>query len=170
MCDGVGISSFGRDVVKELENNNIAVDLSHASDRLFYDVINIAKKPVIATHSNSRKITNVKRNLTDEQFRIISQMGGIVGLNFYRGFLNNNEEKASIDDIILHAEHFLNLGGEDVLAIGSDFDGADMPTDISGVESIPSIYQRFLKEFGEKITKKIFFDNAFLCFTNFDNN
>lgn len=81
LCDGIGLSSFGRDVVKELENNNIAVDLSHASDRLFYDVINIVKKPVIATHSNSRKITNVKRNLTDEQFRIISQMGGIVGLN-----------------------------------------------------------------------------------------
>lgn len=164
-----GLTSFGKEVVKRLEENNISVDLSHASDELFYDVINIAKKPVIATHSNSRAVTDVKRNLTDIQFKIIRDMGGIVGLNFYKGFLNTDEEKASIDDLVRHAEHFLNLGGEHTLAIGSDFDGADMPGDIKGIETIPEIYQRFEREFGVKLTKNIFFNNANMYFTNFDN-
>ena len=168
-CQGVGLSQFGKDVVKELENNCIAVDVSHASDKLFYDVIKIARKPVIATHSNSRAVTDVKRNLTDEQFKIIRDMGGIVGINFYKGFLNNDENKASIEDILRHADRFLNLGGENILAVGADFDGADMPVDISGLETVPAIYSRFLTEFGTNITKKIFFDNANLYFSNFDN-
>lgn len=165
----VGLSNFGKDVVKELEKNNIAIDLSHASDKLFYDVISLAKKPVLATHSNSRSITNVNRNLTDDQFKIIRDMKGIVGLNFHVDFLNSTPDNASIDDLLRHAEYFLNIAGEDTLAIGSDFDGATMPSDISGIQTIESINQRFIREFGENITKKIFFDNANLYFTNFDN-
>lgn len=169
MCsNNCGITKFGKDVVKELQRNNIAVDVSHASDRLFYDVVNIVQKPIIATHSNSRTLCKAKRNLTDEQFKIIRDMGGIVGLNFYKGFLNDDENKSSIDDIIRHAYHFLNLGGENVLCIGSDFDGADMPRDISGIECVPAIYKRFCDEFGANVTKKVFFDNANMYFTNFD--
>ncbi len=169
MCNNdIGLTPFGKEVVNKLEDCNIAVDVSHASDKLFYDVIKIAKKPFIATHSNSRAITNVKRNLTDEQFKIIRDMGGIVGINFYKGFLNENEDDASIDDVIRHTEHFLNLCGENTLAIGSDFDGADMPNDIRDLTSIPAIYQRFLSEFGVNITKKIFYNNANMYFTNFD--
>ena len=169
MCKrDIGLTSFGKEVVKMLEENNIAVDVSHASDKLFYDVVKIAKKPVIATHSNSRTVTDVKRNLTDEQFKIIRDMGGIVGINFYKGFLNNDEDEARIDDIIRHTEHFLNLSGENTIAIGSDFDGADMPSDICDLTSIFAIYQRFLSEFDVNITKKIFYDNANMYFTSFD--
>lgn len=163
-----GITAFGKEVVKNLCDCHIAVDVSHASDRLFYDVVDICKTPIIATHSNSRKITDNKRNLTDEQFKIIRDSGGIVGLNFYKGFLNNNPDKACIDDIIRHACHFLNLNGENTLAIGADFDGADMPSDINSISDIPVIYSRFCDEFGAKLTKKLFFDNANLYFTNFD--
>lgn len=170
MCSNpTGLTDFGVDVVKQLNRHNISIDVSHASDALFYDIVKHTKKPIVATHSNSRTVTDVKRNLTDEQFKIIRDMGGIVGLNFYKGFLNNNEEEASIDDILRHAEHFLNLGGEDTLAIGADFDGADMPGDIRGVETIPVIYEWFLRYFGAKVTKNIFFDNANMYFTNFDN-
>lgn len=164
-----GLSNFGELVVKELEKNNIAVDISHSSDKLFYDVVNIAKAPIIATHSNSRAVTDVKRNLTDEQFKIIRDMGGIVGLNFYKGFLKADENMACIDDLVRHAEHFLYLDGENTLALGSDFDGADMPYDIKGIESVDLIYERFCKEFGAKLTKKVFFENANMYFTNFDN-
>ncbi len=167
-CQDVGLSDFGREVVKELQRNDITIDVSHASDKLFYDVINLSTKPVIASHSNSRFITDVMRNLTDDQFRIIRDQSGLVGINLYKGFLNNVPDRASIDDIIKHTEHFLNLGGEHILAIGADFDGADMPDDIKGIESIPDVYNRFLSEFGTNITKKIFFDNANLYFTNFD--
>lgn len=165
-----GLTMFGRDVIKQLELNNIVVDVSHASDKLFYDVLKYAKKPFIATHSNSRVITDNKRNLTDEQFKIIRDIGGIVGLNFYKGFLNIDEENACIDDIVRHAYHFLELGGENTLAIGADFDGADMPCDIMGLESVFDIYTRFCDEFGAKLTKKVFFDNANMYFTNFDNS
>ncbi len=167
--DGSGLTDFGKEVIKELENNKIAIDLSHASDKLFYDVISLATKPVLATHSNSRTVTDVKRNLTDDQFKIVRDSGGIVGLNFYKGFLRENENKACIDDLVRHAEHFLNLNGENTLAIGSDFDGADMPYDIEGINTVPAIYKRFEAEFGAKLTKKIFFDNANMYFTNFDN-
>ena len=170
MCNNAtGLTGFGRDVVTELNNHDISIDVSHASDELFFDVVKHTRKPVIATHSNSRAVTDVKRNLTDEQFKIIRDMGGIVGLNFYKGFLNDIETQASIDDILRHAEHFLNLGGEHTLAIGADFDGADMPSDIDGIVTIPAIYQRFLGYFGAKLTKNIFFDNANMYFTNFDN-
>lgn len=170
MCNNdIGITPFGKEVVRKLQNSNISVDLSHASDRLFYDVIDIIEKPVIATHSNSRAITNVKRNLTDEQFKLIRDSGGVVGLNFYKSFLNNDESKACIDDILRHAEHFLNLDGENTLCIGADFDGADMPSDISGIETIKSIYDRFCEYFGANVTKKVFYDNANMYFTNFDN-
>ncbi len=163
-----GITKFGKNVINVLESNNIAVDVSHASDKLFFDVLKIAKKPIIATHSNSRAITDNKRNLTDDQFKIIRDMGGIVGLNFYKGFLNDTEDNACVDDLLKHADHFLNLNGENTLAIGADFDGADMPNDILGIESVPSIYERFCSEFGAKLTKKVFFDNANMYFTNFD--
>lgn len=169
-AQGIGLTDFGKEAVRKLEENNIAVDLSHASDKLFFDVVNIAEKPVIATHSNSRAVADVNRNLTDEQFKIIRDMRGVVGLNFYKGFLNNDENKANIEDLLRHADHFLNLGGEDVLCIGADFDGADMPEDIKGMESISSIYQRICEEFSVKIAKKIFYDNANFYFTNFDNN
>lgn len=165
-----GISDFGKLVVKELEKNNICVDVSHSSDKLFYDVVKVSNKSFFASHSNSRTITNNKRNLTDDQFRIIRDTGGIVGLNFYKGFLNDNEDKASIDDIVRHAEHFLKLDGENTVAIGSDFDGADMPIGIFSIADVSTVYERFIKEFGAKLTKKLFFDNANMYFTNFDNN
>lgn len=164
-----GITKFGIDVIKELEKNKITVDVSHASDRLFYDVMNNSTRPIVATHSNSRAITNVKRNLTVEQFKAIVKRKGIVGLNFHKTFLNNNEDSASKFDILRHFEHFLALGGEDTLAIGADFDGCNLPSDINGVDSIPDIYELFLKEnYSETLVRKIFFENARKFCENFD--
>lgn len=164
-----GITKFGIDVVKQLEKNNITIDLSHASDRLFYDVVNNTSKPLAATHSNSRAVTNVRRNLTDEQFKIIMKRKGIVGLNFHRAFLNNREEEASKIDLLRHAEHFLSLGGENVLSLGADFDGCRLPRDIKGQESMGEIYELFLREnYSESLVKKIFFKNALDFCENFD--
>ena len=164
-----GITPFGIEVIKELENNNITVDVSHASDRLMYDVFTHSTKPIVATHSNSRAVTNHKRNLTDEQFKIISKRGGIVGLNFHKHFLNNNPDTASKTDILRHAEHFLSLDGENTVAIGADFDGCELPDDISGIDSMSEIYEMFLKEnYSETIVNKIFFENAFKFCQNFD--
>ncbi len=164
-----GLSVFGVDVVRELNKRNITIDVSHASDRLFYDVMNITTRPVVATHSNSRAITNVRRNLTDKQFEIIRDQKGVVGLNFFRGFLNNNPDKASRYDILRHADHFLALRGEDTLAIGADFDGCRLPQDLTGIENVSEIYELFLRHnYSESLVQKIFYKNALKFAENFD--
>ena len=165
-----GLTDFGKSAVKELENNGIIIDVSHLSQRAFYDVAEIAKKPFIATHSNSKTVTNHTRNLTDEQFNIIKSNGGIVGINFHNSFLNNREEEASINDIFKHTEHFLSLGGENTIAIGTDFDGGKLPRDIKGIDTIEQIYDKFLQlNYSETLLDKIFFKNAYNLCQNFDN-
>lgn len=165
-----GLTDFGRLAVKEMEKWGIIVDISHASDKLFFDVAEISTKSIIATHSNSRCITNHKRNLTDEQAKHIASNNGIIGLNFHNEFLNNDSEKACIFDIIRHAEHFLSLGLENNICIGTDFDGCTLPEDIKGSENMADIYEMFLKHnYKESVINKIFYGNAHKFFENFDN-
>ena len=166
----IGITSFGKEAVKEMQKNKIAIDVSHACDRLFYDVMRITSAPIVATHSNSRKICPHRRNLTDEQFKLIRDTGGVVGLNLCRDFLSSKNRVTS-EDIIRHAEHFLNLGGENTLCFGTDFDGADMPDDITDIEKISDLYNSFIEKGYEKdILSKIFYENAHNFFQGFDKS
>lgn len=159
-----GITEFGKNVIKSMEKLSIAIDISHASDNLFYDVVNFSSGPLVASHSNSRSVCKHRRNLTDEQFKIIKSRNGIVGLNFSRDFLKEND--ASAYDILRHADYFLSMGGEKTLCIGTDFDGTDMPNGISGIESMQSLYELFLKHnYKESLIDDIFFNNAFEFFT-----
>lgn len=169
--DGVGVENagglteFGRRAVKEMEKNNIVVDISHASEKMFYDVAQITEKPFAASHSDSKEVCPHRRNLTDEQFNVIKQRGGIVGLNFCRDFLNKTATNAKMYDIIKNAEHFLSLGGEKTVAIGGDFDGADIPCDMKGLEAMPDLYEMFLHHnYSESLVEDIFFNNAFRFF------
>jgi len=161
-----GLTSKGKKAVKIFEDNNIFVDLSHSSVRTFYDVAEVSSKPIIATHSNSYTICPHKRNLTDKQFEIIKNSGGIVGVNFYPPFLSSNENLASIKDLLKHIYHFLSLGGEDTLSIGSDFDGCDTLSELNSIEKIPFLYETLLKHgFNEQVVQKIMYDNAHNFFT-----
>ena len=81
-------------------------------------------------------------------------------MNFYKAFLNDQPEKASMEDVLRHAEYFLALGGEDVLAMGGDWDGADLPEDMPGLSSIPKLYELFLQHYPEHLVDKIFYGNA----------
>lgn len=165
-----GITGFGKSVVQEMERNGIVVDVSHASDRLIYDVAEIANKAFIATHSNSRSVTNHRRNLTDEQFEIIKDRNGIVGINFHRDFLSDNPDTSSKYDLLKHIYKFLSLGGENTICIGTDFDGCNLPDDITGSESLTEIYEMLLKHnYKESLIRKIFYENALNFFENFDN-
>lgn len=164
-----GITSFGKQAVTEMEKNGIIIDVSHASDKLFFDVAEITTRPFVATHSDSRAVTPHKRNLTNEQFNIIKANKGLAGLNFHKDFLNSNPDNASIYDVLRHAEYFLSLGGEDILAIGSDFDGCCLPNDISGSECMDDLFELFLKHnYPESLVNKIFYENALNFFENFD--
>lgn len=156
-----GLTDFGKSAVAKMEQNSIVVDVSHSSVPMFYDVAELSTKPFCATHSNSKQICPHRRNLTDEQFSIIRDKGGIVGLNLSRGFLREDEDKACMLDVLRHAEHFLSLGGEKTLAIGTDFDGTDIPIDMTGIESMNKLYELFLKHnYNEKLLEDIFFNNA----------
>lgn len=156
-----GLTDFGKSVIAKMEQNSIVVDVSHSSVPMFYDVAELSTKPFCATHSNSKQICPHRRNLTDEQFSIIKDKGGIVGLNLSRGFLREDEDKACMLDVLRHAEHFLSLGGEKTLAIGTDFDGTDIPIDMTGIESMNKLYELFLKHnYNEKLLEDIFFNNA----------
>lgn len=158
----VGLTSFGKEAVGAFENAGILVDLSHASPELFWDVVEIAQKPLVASHSNSKSVCSFPRNLTDEQFEAIKNSGGLVGLNFCPDFLNDKGEEASMDDVLRHAERFLSLGGEDTLAMGSDFDGTELPKDMEdGLSAIPRLYELFLRHnYPEALVDKIFYGNA----------
>ena len=163
--DSKGLLEFGRKAVKELERNKIILDISHASERLFYDVAETAESPLVASHSNAKKICSHKRNLSDSQFDIIKKSGGLVGLNFCIDFLNDKAEKSSMYDVLRMAEYFLLLGGEKVVAMGGDFDGADVPKDLNGIEKMGELYEMFLKHYSESVVEDIFFNNAFEFFS-----
>lgn len=163
-----GLTEFGKKCVKKLESKNIVIDISHASDGTFYDVLSQTKKPIAASHSNSRKVCPHLRNLTDEQFKEIVRRRGVVGLNFHRDFLNRNSQNASVTDVLKHAEHFLSLGGENALCIGSDFDGSDVPCDLNNIRKIPDLYESFLKiGYTEQLVQKIMYNNAYNFFSRF---
>lgn len=165
-----GITEFGKSAVAEMEKDNIIVDVSHASEKLFYDVAEIAKRPFVASHSNSKAVTDHNRNLTDEQFKIIANNGGIVGINFHKAFLADDPEKANKFDILKHIDRFLSLGGENNVCLGSDFDGCDLPNDINDSRFFDELYEIMLKgNYKESLINKIFYDNALKFFESFDN-
>lgn len=159
-----GLTEFGKRAVAEMERLNIVVDVSHASDPLFYDVARNTKKPFIATHSNSRSVCGGGRNLTDEQFGIIRARGGLVGINFVPDFLNSSGT-ADVDDVFRHIDHFLSLGGEKAVCIGSDFDGTRLPDGFTGVESAELVAERMLRaNYSESLVRSVFFENAYQFF------
>ncbi len=161
-----GLTPLGRDVVKRLNNYGIFIDVSHLNDKSFYEVADIVTMPLVATHSNSRTICANPRNLTDDMFGIIRDMGGCVGINLYPPFVNG-DIKCTIDEVIGHIEHFMSLNGEDEIGIGADFDGTDdlLPRGISGCEDLYKLldelskrgYNRHIVEkFSHKNFKRVF--------------
>ena len=162
--DAGGLTPFGFDLVREMNRLNVVVDVSHLSEKGFWDVARTAQKPFIATHSDSRALCDCERNLTDDQFREIVQVGGLVGINFFQEFLS--KEPATLDDLLRHVDHFLNLGGEKVVAMGSDFDGCKLVQGIRGLEDMDHLYDVLSREFGKDITDGILYTNAYRFFTN----
>lgn len=158
--DGGGLTDFGFELVTRMRELGMIVDVSHLSDQGFDDVASHTDSSFIASHSNSRAVCDNPRNLTDEQFKEIVSRKGIVGLNFYPNFIGGN----SIELVLRHVDHFLNIGGENVLAMGVDFDGAQMPKEIKGIQDMTRFYTILSNSFGEDMAKRIFFDNAYEFF------
>ena len=160
-CGG-GLTAFGKEAVREMESFNMIVDVSHLSEEGFWDVARTAKKPFVATHSNSKSVCPVRRNLTDGQFKEIARGGGIAGLNMCADFLGGGN--SGIDGVLKHTEHFLGIGGEKALAIGADFDGCTLPPDIPDAGGMDKVYKKMCSAFGKKTADDIFYNNAYNFF------
>lgn len=119
-----GLKPFGREAVAYAGNLGMIVDVSHASDGTFWDILGCARGPVVASHSNCRALCNHPRNLTDEMIRQLSEAGGAAGLNFYGAFLAGRPE-SRLEDMTAHVKHMIQVGGSEFPAIGTDFDGFD---------------------------------------------
>ena len=152
-----GLTPFGKEAVSEMVKYGIVPDVSHLGDKSFYDLCEFTDFPFIASHSNAYTVNPHVRNLKDEQIKEIVRRKGLIGLNFYNTFLGEGD---SSQMLIKHAEHILGLGGEDVLAMGSDFDGCSINPEIRGIEKMGSLYSVFENHFGRKLTDKIFYENA----------
>lgn len=159
-----GLSPFGRAVVPELERQGILVDVSHLNDQGFSDLLEVARKPFLATHSNARAVCSHRRNLTDQQICEMVRRGCLIGLNYYVQFLRDGGIGAGLDDLWRHVEHFLKLGAEHNLALGSDFDGADLPQCLNTPCKAAGLYDYFLcRGLSQAQAEGILFRNA-QCF------
>lgn len=122
---GRGLTAFGAQAVEYMNELGMLVDVSHLSDGGFWDVARISRKPFAATHSNCRALAPHPRNLTDDMIRALAGSGGVAGLNFFPPFLSSSPEarRSRVEDMCRHVLHMLSVGGEDCVALGSDFDG-----------------------------------------------
>ena len=159
---GTGLSDFGKSVVYEMNKLGMMIDVSHLSEAGFFDVLALSEVPVMASHSNSRSIGSHMRNLTDEQIKQLAEKGGVTGLNLYPLFLSDSG-KADLNVCLQHIEHIVNVGGEDCLVLGSDFDGfsTEPVTDLAGPEDYSKLFALLEKKghsgtLIEKITHKNF--------------
>jgi membrane dipeptidase len=117
-----GISRFGEQVICEMNRLGLMVDVSHASEKTFYDALDISQRPIICSHSSCRALCDHPRNLTDEQMRRLADHGGVMQVTLYNGFLKK-EGEATIRDAFKHLEHAINVMGIDHVGLGTDFDG-----------------------------------------------
>ena len=166
-----GLTSYGREVIRAMEDRRIVVDVSHLNDESFWDVVRTARRPFAASHSNARTVCGHPRNLTDDQFRAIVDAGGIVGINYYRAFISGRSNgsaptdgEVTFDELAAHVEHFLDLGGENAIALGSDFDGSDTPEWLDACEKVAPFYEQIAGRFGQELADRMFWSNAHYFF------
>lgn len=169
-----GLSDFGREVIAEMNRLGMMVDISHVGDETFWDVIELTKSPVIASHSSCRALTNVPRNLTDDMLKAVAKNGGVVMINFYNGFINTEYAKpgdpvptktaqtATLEMLMAHFDHAIKVAGIDHVGIGSDFDGVDgmLPPGMEDVTKLTTITYELLKRgYSDSDVKKVLGEN-----------
>jgi membrane dipeptidase len=151
-----GLTTFGVSLIKEMNHLGMLVDVSHISEPGFWDVINTATRPIIASHSNAKALCNHPRNLTDGQIKAIAQNGGSIGVTFVPSFID--ETDPTFDKLINHVDHIAQLVGSDHVGIGSDFDGGG--TLVKDATDFPAFTEAFLgRGFTEADVRKILGEN-----------
>ena len=158
-----GLTPFGKEVLKKTEKLKMVLDVSHLNRESFFDVAENTEKPFIASHSNADIVdteSGRKRNLTDEQIEIIKNRGGLIGLNFCKDFFDI-DNTSGVEALKVHLSYLLERGCEEVIALGSDFDGCTLTSGINGIESMEEIYNSLIKDgFSENLVNNLFYSNA----------
>lgn len=160
-----GLTERGREFVAEMEELGMIPDVSHLSDRGFYDVLEVTKKPFAASHSDARAVCPNVRNMTDDMIRKLAERGGVMGLNYCADFLEEQpageKNPGTIAAIVRHARHIRNVGGIEVLGLGSDFDGIDTHEELPGAESMGKLWDALkAAEFTEAQLDLVFSGNV----------
>lgn len=136
-----GLTDLGKETVRKIEKLNMILDVSHANEKTFWDIVNLTNRPIIASHSNTKTICNHIRNLEDSQIKAIKESDGFIGINIHKNFVNEKEEEQNIDMFINHMDYIVNLIGIDNIGFGFDFceylDNEN--TNIKGVENISKV-------------------------------
>ncbi len=165
LCGGIGdnirgLTERGRATLERMLSLGMVLDVSHISDKGFFDVAEIDGLNIIATHSNSRAVCPHNRNLTDDQFKLIADRGGVVGINTYPLFVNGSD-LADVTDLARHIEHFCALGGERSICLGADFDGIDNKMcDIDSCEKMNILFDELAKlNYPEHVIRGIYCEN-----------
>ncbi|MCL4425648.1 MAG: dipeptidase [Firmicutes bacterium] len=164
IADGVGeartrggLTEFGVKVVQEMNRLGLLVDVAHLSEAGFWDVCDVSEKPFVASHANSYALCPHRRNLKDEQIQALAEKGGVMGITFAAGFVDEEEKKATLARVLDHVEHVVSLVGPDHVGLGSDFDGTrKVAAGLEDVTRLPAITEGLWKRgFGEEDVRKI---------------
>jgi len=161
---GGGLSSFGVEVVEELDSLGVIIDVSHLNDERFWDLIDITASSLIASHSSCRAICDHQRNLTDKQIVALAERDRVIGINFAPSFIHPSY--ATVERVVGHIDHIVTLVGPDHIGLGSDFDGiASTPVGLEDVSKIPNITRELIKrEYSEEDIRKILGENHLRLF------
>lgn len=160
-----GLTEKGREMVEEMEALGMIPDVSHLSDAGFYDVLEVTGKPFVASHSNARAVCPCVRNMTDDMIRKLAERGGVMGLNFCADFLEEKplgeNNPGTIEAVVRHAGYIANVGGIEVLGLGSDFDGIDMHAELPGAQSMERLWDALHRAgFSQDALDRIFYGNV----------
>ena len=159
-----GLTPFGKDIVHEMNRLGMMVDISHVADKTFYDALETSTAPLIASHSASRAITDVPRNMTDDMIRALAKKGGVIQVNFYCNFVSREHppKQATLADVVAHIDHIKEVAGIDAIGLGTDFDGIDCaPEGLDDVSKFPNLTRALLERgYSSNDIKKIYGGNT----------
>ena len=154
-----GVSAFGEQVIKEMNRLGVIVDMSHAGEESFYQALEISSKPIVCSHSSARALCDHPRNLTDDQMRALARKGGVAQTTIYHGFLKKDGE-ATINDVMAHLEHAIDVMGIDHVGLGTDFDGDGGVKGLANSSELINFTRRLLaRRFSEQDIQKIWGGN-----------
>lgn len=158
-----GLTSFGCEAVRYMNELGMLIDVSHLSDGGFYDAVRLSRKPLVASHSNARALCLHPRNLTDDMIYNLAEIGGVAGVNFYGAFLQQDakREESTIAGLVAHIKHMTKLGGEDFVALGTDFDGIGGVLEIGTPLEMVRLFEQLEREgFSGRQIEKLAYKNV----------